>query len=43
MQAVDQAVQSSEVDLPRLCVLTDATTQKIGMRKWAARECSCEV
>ena len=43
VSSVDDAVKKSEMSLGRLSVLTDATTQKIAVKKWAATECHCQV
>ncbi|XP_013395304.1 pleckstrin homology domain-containing family M member 2-like isoform X1 [Lingula anatina] len=39
VKSLEEAVRNCEVDLLRLSVLTDATTQKIAMKKWLAQEC----
>ncbi|XP_064642371.1 pleckstrin homology domain-containing family M member 2-like [Lineus longissimus] len=39
---LDLVVRQSESDLPRLSVLTDATVQKIGLRKWVSQDCRCQ-
>jgi pleckstrin family protein M 2 len=39
---LDLVVRQSESDLPRLSVLTDATVQKIGLRKWISQDCRCQ-
>ena len=44
MGHLDNAIRhSDEVDLPRLSILTDATTQKIAIKKWVAAENKCQV
>ena len=40
---LDKAIRDSERDLPRLSILTDPTTQRIALRKWAARESNMHV
>lgn len=40
---IDNAVRHSDLDLLRLSVLTDATTQKIAIKKWVAQESGQQV
>lgn len=37
------SVMSRTSDIPSLCVLSDATTEKIALQKWAASESKIEV
>ncbi|OWF41230.1 pleckstrin homology domain-containing family M member 2-like [Mizuhopecten yessoensis] len=39
---LSQAIDKGGFDIPKISVLTDATTQKIALRKYAAQECKCE-
>ncbi|XP_074655042.1 pleckstrin homology domain-containing family M member 2-like [Tubulanus polymorphus] len=43
LSTLDQILRQEDLNLPRLSVLTDATTQKITLRKWLASECRCQV
>ena len=40
---VDSAIRQSDLELLRLSVLTDATTQKIAIKKWVAQESGQQV
>ncbi|XP_069115023.1 pleckstrin homology domain-containing family M member 2-like [Argopecten irradians] len=40
---LSQAIDKGDFDVPKISVLTDATTQKIALKKYAAKECQCEV
>ena len=40
---LDTAIRDSVLNLSNLTVLTDATNQKIALKKWIARECKIQV
>ncbi|XP_060083920.1 pleckstrin homology domain-containing family M member 2-like [Ylistrum balloti] len=40
---LSQAIDRGDFDVPKVSVLTDATTQKIALKKYAAEECKCDV
>ena len=43
ISTVDSAIRQSDLELLRLSVLTDATTQKIAIKKWVALESGQQV
>ena len=43
MGHLDLAMRESVLNLSNLTVLTDATNQKIALKKWVARECKIQV
>ena len=43
MGHLDIAMRESVLNLSNLTVLTDATTQKIALKKWVANECKIQV
>ena len=43
MGHLDIAMRESVLNLSNLTVLTDATTQKIALKKWVASECKIQV
>ncbi|XP_033763977.1 pleckstrin homology domain-containing family M member 2-like [Pecten maximus] len=43
VDCLSQAIDRGDFDVPKISVLTDATTQKIALKKYAAQECRCEV
>ena len=43
ISTIDSAIRQSDLELLRLSVLTDATTQKIAIKKWVAQESGQQV
>lgn len=43
VNCISRVVAESEEDIRPLSVLTDATTQKISLKKYIAKECNAEV